>query len=220
MKIELASKFLYRYQFQTILIVNLFYLVGILGLEIPGTHLFFMVLIPFALLLNAIVILLTHKFERGKEELTVLLLIFTLGYLVEIIGVNTHQIFGNYSYGNGLGIKFFGTPPLIGINWVMLVYCSASIAAYTGLPKVIQIFLASFLMILYDSVIEHVAPFLDMWKWEGNTIPVQNYLAWFTIAIGFQLLLKWTGVRTNNKVASAIFICQFIFFVVILIFLN
>ena len=220
MKIELASKFLYRYQFQTILIVNLFYLVGVLGIELPATHSFFMALIPFALLLNSIVILLSHNFERGKKELTVLLLIFLIGYLVEIIGVNTHQIFGNYSYGNGLGIKFFGTPPLIGINWVMLVCCSASISAYTGWPKVIQIFLASFLMIIYDSVLEHVAPFLDMWKWEGNTIPVKNYLAWFTIAIGFQLLLKWTGVRTNNKVASAIFICQFIFFVVILIFLN
>ena len=220
MKIRLTSTILFPYRFQTILIVILFYCVGVLGIESPLTQPFFLALIPYALLLNLIVILLFHNSERSKVEFAILFLIFFLGYLVEVTGVNTHRIFGNYLYGNGLGIKFFRTPLLIGINWVMLVYCSASISAWIGGPKIVQILLASSLMILYDFVLEHIAPFLDMWRWMGNSIPVQNYLAWFAIAIGFQGLLIGMKVSRINQVASAIFICQFLFFVVILIFLK
>lgn len=211
---------MFRHQFQTILIVILFYCVGFLGLEFTVTQPVFLALIPFALLLSFVAILLSHHSQRFNVEFAVLLLIFLLGYFIELAGVNTHMIFGNYLYGNGLGIKFFGTPLLIGINWVMVVYCSASVSEWIGGPRVFQILLAASLMVLYDFVLEHIAPVLDMWKWEGNMIPFQNYMAWFTIAIAFQGLLKWMKVSRINPIAAAIFICQFLFFVLILIFLK
>ena len=88
------------------------------------------------------------------------------------------------------------------------------------LPAIAQILFASVIMILYDIVLESVAPFLDMWYWNGNTVPRQHYLAWFVIAFIFHGLVKWKKVKTENPLASSIFICQFLFFVAILLFVK
>lgn len=218
--IELLSKFLIRHKFQAVLIVILFYTVGVAGIGIPGTQSFFVELIPFALLLSFAVIILFHHSSDRKKELIFFSSVFLLAYLVEILGVNTHFPFGNYSYGHGLGVKTFGTPLLIGINWVMLVYCSASVMDRTGWPKAILPFGASLLMVLYDIILEHVAPLLDMWSWAENTIPLQNYLAWFVIAFFFHRLLQSMKIKTVNPIATAIFVCQLLFFIAILIFLK
>ena len=217
---ELLFKSLFRNKFQTFFIVILFYLVGVAGIVLPFTRPLFVGLIPFALLLSFALIALLHNLSESKTELLVMVLIFVLSYLIEVAGVNTKAVFGSYVYGDALGIKLFGTPLLIGINWVMVVYCSASTLELTRWPVPIQVLLASLLMVLYDVVLERVAPLLDMWSWEGDRIPGQNYLAWFVVAIGFHTLMKRKTVRTINPVAPAIFICQIIFFMVILIFVK
>ena len=135
-------------------------------------------------------------------------------------GVNSQVIFGKYIYGGGLGLKVFGAPLMIGIYWAMLVYCSASTMERFKLPVVLQIVSASILMVIYDVVLEQVAPFLDMWYWNGNSVPLQNFSVWFILALIFHGLVKWKKVRTENPLASAIFICQFLFYAAILLFIK
>jgi len=220
MNMEPRSEFLVRHNSVIILIIILFYIVGVLGIVIPLTQPLFVTLIPFALLLNFGVILFFHNSPELKVDLLVLFLIYLSGYLIEVVGVNTHLVFGNYTYGSGLGIKVLRTPLMIGINWVMVAYCSASVLEWTKLPVIIQVLLASIFMVVYDMILEHLAPSLDMWSWEGGTIPLQNYLAWFAISILFTGLLKWRRVKTINPVAPIIFICQLVFFIVILMFVK
>ena len=54
------------------------------------------------------------------------ILAFSLGMLVEILGVNYGSIFGSYSYGENLR-KNFSVPILIGANWVMLSFITGAI---------------------------------------------------------------------------------------------
>ena len=143
-----------------------------------------------------------------------------MSYLVEVLGINSQLVFGKYIYGSEMGFKVFNTPLMIGINWAMLVYCSASIMQRFRLPLVLQIIFASVLMVLYDIVLESVAPFLGMWYWHGNAVPLQNFAVWFILALVFHGLVKWKKVKTENPVAPAIFICQFLFFIAILIFIK
>jgi bisanhydrobacterioruberin hydratase len=217
---EIISNFTFRYKVTTIFVVILFYAVGVLGIVIPITHAFFVALIPVVLLLSFILVVMFHNSSQNRADFLVFLLIFLLSFFVEVLGVNTHVIFGNYRYGDGLGIKIFGTPLMIGINWVLLIYSSASILELTKWRAVNQVFMASLLMVLFDLILEHVAPLLDMWEWHENTIPIQNYLAWFALALIFQGIQKRMKISTVNPVASTIFICQFIFFITILILLN
>lgn len=217
---EIMIKYLFRQKLKTILLFALFYTVGVIGIQIPQTQGLFIFLTPFVLLLSFIAIMLFHKSLNSSNTRFVFITIIIASYLIEVAGVKTHLIFGDYSYGNGLGIKVMGTPLMIGINWVMLVYCSASVLDLFKVHMVLKIILASVLMVLYDLVLEVVAPFLDMWAWAGNTIPLQNYVVWFILALFFHSLLKWKRVKTENPVAPALFVCQFLFFVAILIFVK
>lgn len=214
------SKYLLRQKLNTIILFVVFYTVGVAGIGIPLTQRLFIVLIPFALLLSFVAILLFHKSLHSGDTRFVFFTIILVSYLVEVLGVNSQIVFGKYNYGAGLGLKVFGTPLMIGINWAMLVYCSASIMERFRMPVVWQIFFASVLMILYDVVLEQVAPFLDMWYWTGNIVPLQNYITWFVLALIFHGLVKWKKVKTANPLAPAIIICQFLFFAAILIFIK
>ena len=217
---EIMSKYLLRQKLKSIILFVFFYTVGVAGIGIPLTQRLFIVLIPYALLLSFIAILLFHKSLHSGNTRFVFFTIILVSYLVEVVGVNSQLIFGKYIYGSGLGLKVFGAPLMIGINWAMLVYCSASIMERFRMPVVLQVIFASILMVLFDIVLEQVAPFLDMWYWNGNSAPLQNYLVWFILALIFHGLVKWKKVKTVNPLASAIFICQFLFFAAILIFIK
>lgn len=200
-------------------VVVLFYVVGFTGLLIPYSHSFFLTLFPFFLILNAFILGFTHAGTKSPKALVIFLLILLLGFLVEAIGVKTGMIFGNYHYGDSLGLKIADTPVVIGLNWLMLVYLTSGILERSRLSMVLQIVLASGMMLIYDLVLEQVAPKTGMWYWENGHAPVQNYVAWFALSVIFHSILKLAGTRTSNPLTTVIFICQFLFFLFLLIFL-
>ena len=217
---EIMSKYLLRQRWNTIILFIVFYAVGVGGIWIPLTQRFFIILIPFALLLSSVAILLFHKSLKSANTRFVFFSIILVSFFVEVAGVNSQLIFGKYMYGHGLGFKLFDTPLMIGIFWAMLIYCSSSILERSRLPVALQVVLASVLVVLYDVVLEHVASFLDMWYWNDNNVPVQNYVVWFVLALIFHTMVKWKKVKTENPLATAIFICQFLFFAAILVFIK
>jgi bisanhydrobacterioruberin hydratase len=199
-------------------ILVIFYIVGITGFTIPYSRPFFSRLTPFALLLSLGFLIWFHKPGFTMKLLFVFSLIFIFSFFVEAIGIQTGLIFGEYVYGNGLGIKLFNTPVMIGLNWLMLVYCSNIISEKISGDKTIRLFFAAFLMVVYDLVLEQAAPLLGMWSWAGGRIPVQNYIAWFVLAFLFHLLLQRTKTEFSNKMAAPVFVIQFLFFVVLVLY--
>lgn len=192
-----------------------FYAVGILGLLIPATNAVFLQLIPLALVLSFVVLALFHVHEVTRQSLIGFSLIYVVSFLIEAIGVNTGVIFGSYTYGKGLGLQLFHTPLIIGINWLFLVYTTASLVEKVKMPTLLKIVVASVAMIIYDMLLEQMAPKLHMWYWDNDTIPLQNYMAWFTLALFFHSLLKLMKIKTENQMALFILICQFSFFLIL-----
>jgi len=137
-----------------------------------------------------------------------------------MIGVNTGIIFGVYSYGPNLGLKILNTPVIIGLNWLILVYTTSSMFEKINIHVNYKILLASAIMLAYDIVLEQVAPFTGMWNWHEGNIPVRNYMAWFVIALIFHTLLKTVGIKTENAVSKNLFISQFVFFLILAIFIH
>ncbi|TAJ09173.1 carotenoid biosynthesis protein [Marinilabiliaceae bacterium JC017] len=194
-----------------------FYLVGWLGMAIPAFTPLFIHLTPFALLVSFFILAVYHEKPLRLQTVIIFLVIYGSGYLIEMIGVNTHLIFGHYEYGQGLGFKLWNTPVIIGLNWLLLTYTSSAMVEKLPLPSWVQILLASLLMVVYDMVMEQVAPLMDMWYWLNSTIPVQNYLAWWIIATIFQILLRVFRLKITNPMALTIFLCQFFFFLLLFI---
>lgn len=197
--------------------IVIFYCVGLLGLVNPATKLLFINLIPLALLLSFGLLLVFHNSGITRKDFLVFITIFGLSFLLEAVGVKTGIIFGDYTYGDSLGIKIFQTPLIIGINWLFLTYTVTSITDRLPFSNRLKILTAPILMVIYDLALEQVAPSLDMWSWANSTIPMQNYLAWYFISLGLIALLKIFRIDTRNPLSFTLFACQFIFFAILVL---
>ena len=201
-------------------LVILFYAVGIAGMSLSFSQPFFIKLVPFALIFSTFILAIFHQGKWKTKTVALFATILLLGFLVEMIGVNTGAIFGNYRYGESLGVKIANTPLLIGLNWLLLVYVSASVVRKMKIPSVLKVVLASLAMLVYDIVLEQVAPKINMWHWENSIVPLQNYAAWFFIAVVFHALFSTFKIKSENRLASTVLLSQFIFFVTLSIFLK
>ena len=193
----------------------IFYTVGFIGFEMPRTHSLFVKLTPLALLLSIVVLIRYHEGKACRKTWLFLAFVFAGGFLIEVAGVNTGLIFGHYNYGEGLSIKLFDTPLMIGVNWALMVYLSAAVVASLRQNYAVQVLLPSAIMVAYDVIMEQVAPKMDMWSWKGETIPLQNYLLWATIAVVFHAVRYFIRLEVKNRMALPILIIQSIFFLLI-----
>jgi putative membrane protein len=143
----------------------------------------FLGLTPLNLLLVFILLIWTTPI-RNRSFYWFVTIAILLGFVTEMIGVNTGFLFGSYQYGEILGQKIFGVPILISFNWFMIVYASGiCVNRYLKTNNIfIQAFLGAFLATLFDWTMEPAAIKLGFWKWENNTIPLFNYITWFGIS--------------------------------------
>ncbi len=188
------------------------YLVGVVGIAYNIDERF-VLLTPINLLLSLGLAFWTHP-DKYSPLWKLAAICFFTGILVEIAGVQTGLIFGDYQYGHVLGPKIWGTPLMIGVNWTILVYGAGSVVnrLIPDLNIWIKAALGAMLMTLLDVLIEPVAMELDFWNWEDNIIPLQNYIAWFFVALPLLVAYFKLLGKTSNKVAILLFILQFLFF--------
>lgn len=197
----------------------IFYLIGTLGFMLPFTRSFFIQLIPLALLLNVFLLVYFHKPQR-LQNYAIMILVAVLGFAIEVVGVKTGVLFGNYYYGTALGPKLMGVPLLIGVNWFFLTYAATLIAGKMVGNTVLRIILASSMVVVYDFVMEPVAVYTGMWYWTGGKIPMQNYLMWFITAAFFVFLFSKFAKGSRNPLALPILVLQFLFFTALYLFIT
>ncbi len=199
--------------------IVVFYFLGAIGLERNFSRDFFISVMPYSLLMVSALLFLVH-YRWSYKHFLVFLLIILFGFGIEVAGVYTGDIFGEYSYGRALGVRFMGTPPLIGLNWLMLIYCVYLIINKTGLPVFLKIPAGGLLMVIYDVIMEPVAIRLDMWSWSGDIIPMQNYVAWFVISSLMLSVFYVARLHYINRVAFTLFFSQIGFFILLNVILR
>jgi uncharacterized membrane protein len=199
--------------------ILIFYSVAVLGFMIPWTHAVFVAIIPYALLLSVYLLGLYHE-RYSEKDIAVFLEIALMGFFIEVVGVKTGAVFGLYVYGDALGPKVLDTPLLISINWLFLTYAAYSISQRVSERWYVQVLLTPTLMLLYDLVLEQIAPLMDMWSWENSVVPFKNYLAWWVIGLVFTFSLRFFRVEVKNPLALILFFTQFLFFVILFFGFN
>ena len=197
-------------------IIILFHLVGSVGLAMPSTKAYFLSLSSYNLLLSFLVVLIAPGLKRLRFYLFILF-VFLIGYGVEWIGVHTHFLFGNYSYGKNLGFKLSGIPLIIGINWVVLILVTHSISLKFLNHRIFTPVLAAIFMVGLDFLIEPVAIKSDYWSWFENHIPVFNYVCWFFISLIIHFIYRKIRLMEQNIVYNCIYIVLVVFFSIQLI---
>lgn len=197
----------------SIFVILLFHVSGFIGLQTSSKE-WFLALTPLNLLIS-LIMLMRHESSTYFPIFIYSFLIYLLGYILEVLGVNTGLIFGYYIYGPVLGYKVWNTPVLIGVNWLIMIFCTRVIMERWSVHFFVKSLLGAFIMTLIDYIIEPVAIYYNFWRWEGGVIPIQNYLAWFLFSFLFLLIFYQFKMNKTNKVAPWLLMTQVIFFLLL-----
>jgi bisanhydrobacterioruberin hydratase len=217
-------------------IAVLFHTIGLVGL-LYFDKTFFLAATPFNLLLCFALLIWTQR-DKNKFFFLFLLLCLAIGVVVEIIGINTGIIFGDYTYGNVLGYKVKNVPLLIGVNWFIIIYC-CGISIHTLLMKAINRIAAdsgkapmalkalsviidgATLAVFFDWLLEPVAVKLGYWVWNGDgEIPMFNYICWFVVSLLLLSVFHFAKFNKQNKFAVNLLLIQLMFFLLLRTFLK
>ena len=205
---------LYRHYRLVIILLAVYYAVGVAGMVWAESKPLFIRLIPLSLLLSLVALAFFHEKYTWRFILT-MFAIYAVGFFVEMLGVNTGILFGHYHYGASLGPKVMGTPLIIGVNWTILIYSSVVLSDQLRMPPLARIFIAPLLLVSYDIFLEPVAVRSNMWWWETSQIPLRNYLSWFILSLILTFWLRLNTDSIKNKIAPELFVIQFAFFLIL-----
>ena len=194
----------------------LVYVSGSIGFVVNPT--FFSPFTPYTLLFTCFVFLI-HQPISDKKYISAFFSIAVLGYIIELIGIKTGLLFGNYSYGNGLGFKLFDVPLIISINWAMLICAGIVTVSKFFRNKFVVISVTALVVTFIDLIIEQVAQKLDFWQFEGGLAGLHNYLGWIGVVLFTSYIFYPAIIKGNSKVSSIVLILQIIFFTSLLIFI-
>ncbi|MEM7035428.1 MAG: carotenoid biosynthesis protein [Bacteroidota bacterium] len=200
-----------KYRFEwSVGILLIFHVVGIVGMLSPWKA-WFLAWTPGILLLSTVLLLVNHK-DWNPGFLLSMGVALVVGYGVEVAGVKTGVIFGEYGYGETLGAKLWGVPPVMGLIWMMLVYATGVTVQRWKLPMLAKVALAAAMMTALDVVIEPVAIRLDFWHWALETPPLLNYLGWFVVSFVLHFVFQTAQFEKRNRLAGILLIVQLVFF--------
>ena len=217
-------------------IAVLFHSIGLIGLLFFDKA-FFLAATPFNLLLSFVLLIWTQT-DKNSSFFLFVAACFIIGIVVEVIGVNTGFLFGDYAYGNVLGPEIKNVPVLIGINWFLIIYCCGisintllmkainRIAADTGkMPmamKALSVIIdGATLAVFFDWLMEPVAVKLGYWVWNGDgAIPMFNYICWFVVSLLLLMVFHFAKFNKQNKFAVNLLLIQLMFFLLLRTFLK
>lgn len=199
-------------QFKIALIISLaFHVFGAIGMSLKVE--WFVNKTPLNLTLSTLLILWTAN-DFGKKIIIFVIASFSIGMIVEWIGINTQLLFGHYYYTTVMGWLVFGVPLLIGCNWFTVVYCSGMISNYFFNPKnkIGHALSTATIATMFDFLTEPIAIKLKFWQWlPNNEVPLYNYFCWFIFSFIIGLIFCQSNLKPN-KFAVTLLIIQALFF--------
>jgi putative membrane protein len=215
----------------SIAIALIFHIVGFVGIawiDKAG----FTAMTPMNLLLSLALILWSYE-KIDFPFFIFFLAAFQTGFFTEYLGVNHQLLFGYYRYEQALGIKFFGVPLMIGVNWFMIVYCSAvtsslifnffsnNIQATLSIQKryiqeLMFIIIGALITMGFDWIMEPVAVKLGYWTWlADSSIPIKNYRDWFLVSAFLLWIFRRLHIIVQNQFPVYLLIIQTLFFILL-----
>lgn len=200
----------------SVILLLIFYGVGLVNVLIGNDSI--MRLSYLNIIISTLVLFANHK-SWNARILFNLILVGIFGYTLEVIGVHTGVLFGEYAYGDALGFKVFEVPLVLALNWIILSYITLKFGIHLFKSNLVSVIFASAVMTALDFLIEPIAVRYDFWMWfdhgleTPNSIPIQNYIAWFVFAIILNSLLVSDLRKSTNKFWPYLLITMTVFFV-------
>lgn len=194
------------------------YLVGFVGLSLPGYRDVFLDLTPALFLASLFLILFFHRGWNDAFPIYAAAA-FWIGFGSEQIGVHTGYLYGDYVYGTTLGPRLWDVPILIGVQWFVLSYLTG--AVFHKIPNdYYAAFLGALAMTAVDYILEPVAGGLDFWVWKFDLVPPGNYAGWFGVSFLIHLIYRKANFEKANPIAAFLLMVLILFFTGLNVTLN
>jgi putative membrane protein len=204
-----------RELYLTVLMIIMF-VVGFVGHSLEQTLPWMLTLTPYFLFVFGVLAILPTLLEKNTGLYIWAAVVFVVTFLLEALGTATGKIFGAYTYGSTLGPQLFRVPVVIAFNWVLVILGALILARMITRKAVPAAFLGAAFAAGFDFLLEPTAMRLDYWNWTGVTspwgIPIQNYVAWFLIALASGLPFAALRIPARSRVPVAYFLIQAAFF--------
>jgi len=137
--------------------------------------------------------------EDTKKKIFTIGSVAISGFVVEAVGVNTGIFFGDYSYGNLLGWKVFGTPIFIGLLWFLVSYSAYTIVKELNNARWMRISLGVVLIVSFDLILEQFAILYKFWNWPGNEVPLSNFVTWAVLGLVYLVFYELTLKKKDSR---------------------
>lgn len=193
-------------------IIYIIFTVGIAGHLSETLKPVMITLTPYILIITGFLVLLFSKVLSDKKFLIWFLVSYLITFILEIAGVRTGLIFGEYKYGDVLGFSIAGVPLIIGFNWIVVILGGIGIGSLITGKKISIAVIAGITTVIFDYALEPAAVRLNYWSWLSGEIPLQNYLAWYLITFLITLIFFLFKVKISYKFFIHYLFAQFIFF--------
>lgn len=201
-----------KYQLQiSVALLFIFNGVGLFGVILSDDPKSFLSLTPLNLLISAAILFANHS-KWSTKQMIVLFLVAVSGFLMEVLGVKTGVVFGEYFYEDTLGWKLLDVSIIIGLNWALLCYFAVYTFDKLFENRFLLAFVSSVFLVALDLLIEPIAIKYDFWEWKSENIPLQNFIAWWALAFIFSLGITYVKKNSKNKVAIYLLFTQVVFF--------
>jgi putative membrane protein len=186
---------------------------------------------PFAMVFLSLWLIYEYFSQGGRAAATGhgklalglwMFMVFSLSIAVEYLGVQSGLVFGTYTYGTTLEPTIGSVPVVIGFAWLNMILSSIAVTEYIAsrffnMSLPVKALLISLFMVVFDIIMEPAAVKLGYWSWEGGSIPIQNYLAWFVISFVFIMIAY--GMKLFKKgipvISMHAYYAQLIYFVLV-----
>ena len=139
-----------------------------------------------------------------------------LGFLLELKGIQTGRLFGDYVFLETLGWKLWGVPLLMGGLWAMLPLMAVNLVPAGVVSPLHRAVSASVLLAVFDILLERSASFLHWWQFVGGVVTLDNTIGWLVTGFCTAFLLvpavPPVDVHPRNPLALPLFLCLVFYF--------
>lgn len=196
-------------------IIYIFFAAGAAGHFIAESKPVMLYMTPYVLAITGSLVLYLSGSLKSSRFILFFLLSYSVTLILEITGVKTGIIFGDYSYGDVLGFKAAGVPLIIGFNWIFVILGALNIGIIFNRKIFFVSLSAAVLSVIFDFLLEPAAINLNYWRWQNISVPYQNYAAWFIISFIFAFCFQYFKINTYSKTFIHYFIAQLMFFIIL-----
>ena len=139
---------------------------------------------PAFLYISSLLLLKTSGVRSGL----LLLAVGVYGFGIEILGLTTGVLFGDYKYTAVLGPGMFGVPYALVSSWMVVTAFGVFVLVYLRIPRKWWVAVGPFVMVILDLILEPAATGpMGAWIWESTGgyygVPINNFVGWFIASI-------------------------------------